>query len=217
MPAIHTEDYLVTSDPRINLPPLEYLTAGPVREAAENFLRLFQARAEARQAVDRAERAVLDAQSADEQELADALLDGGREPKTRTRTAKAEAALADAKARWQAHRAAVSMAHTRLRDAVVASRDEWLEGVAADQANAARRYEQAAAELSRAHRDLVNFGGVAAMLRNHPESLTIGTYRPSVQLSLVADPLVEALAVVRADERASALVPAEDDAPEIAV
>ena len=60
------------------------------------------------------------------------LATGGKEPKARTRTAKAETALADARARWQAHRSAVSTAHARLRDAVVTNRDEWLESVATD-------------------------------------------------------------------------------------
>ena len=210
MPAIFETDRVTTSTPRVALPAMEYLP-GPVRESAESYMALHNRHREAVQLVDRAQQAIRDAEAADEIALAAALVDGTREPKPRARAERAEAALADAKARRAAFERAVQLAHQRLREVVVEHAPEWLASVDANMADAVARLEQAAADWSRAHRDAVNGGAIISMLHGSPESLTLGNYRPAVQLSIAAAPLTEALAAVKADQAANAPAPADTD------
>lgn len=214
MPPIHTDDYLRTAQPNVTLP-LAHLTSPDVRDAAENFRRLFADRAEARGAVDRARRAVLDAQTADERALADALLTGGREPEPRAATVKAEAALADAKARFTALGRAVELAHTRLRDAVVEHAPTWAAQVDAEHREAVVRYEKAVADLSAAHRDLVATGDLLGMLVDNPGGLVVRPYRPGARLGIAASAVGDALADVR--ERGPVVEPAETEPETVAV
>jgi hypothetical protein len=198
---------IYTSEPRVNLPPLDSMTVPEVRQAAETYVRLYAARGEQQQAVEQAKRAVWDGQAADERALAQAMVDGTREPKARALTKAPELVLAETDARWKATQQAVRLAHSRLADAVDAHAAAWSAQVAAEHADALDRYTRAAGELSTAARDLTRTGEVLDMLRGNPRSLTVGTYRPAPRLSY-AEPLVaEAVADVLAHEAANAPTP----------
>lgn len=199
MPAIHTEDFLSSSVfHRVHLPPLDYMTVPEIRQAAEQFFRLYRQTLDHHQhGVGRAERAVRDAEKADKDALAEALLTGGTEPKARAATVKAETALADAKARQSALRSALATAYQRLHDVVVAHAPEWAAVVAAESREAQARMEKAAAEFRAAHRDLVATGGLLAMLVEDPGGLNVRPYVPAARLSLAADAISAAVADVR--------------------
>jgi hypothetical protein len=198
-----------TAQPRVSLPAAEYVTIPEVRQALDTFLRVYADRADARRAVDRARRAVLDAETGDARALADAMLDGSREPQPRAATVQAQTALADAKARFTALSRAVELAHTRLRDAVIEHAPAWAAQVDAEHRDALYRYASASVELDRARRDLVATGGVLAMLVENPGGLVVRPYRPGARLGIASSAVADALADVR--ERGPVLPVAETE------
>lgn len=189
---------LQTQDPmKVTLPTLDHISSPEVHAAAEHYFDLHDKFGAQVTAVSRAERALYDAQTADETALAAALEEGKPATNPRARAKKAQSALDDATVIRDAYRKAVIIAYGRLVEAVTDHGPAWAVQVRAEHQDALDRYGEHLAGLRAAGTDLLATGALLSMLGS-PGAVTNSGYRPEVHLSIASSAAAEALSVVTA-------------------
>lgn len=187
-----------TSTPRVNLPDASYLRVPEVREALDNYLRVYRERNEARTRLTAAETAHHNAEASDRSELAEVIVAGGNVGAVKSSKERAAEELDRARAELEAYVQAVGLAHGRLIEAVDAHRAELVADLAERHRAAAVSFARHAAGIVADGAELNATGELLAMLEETPRSLSVRSWRPGAKVSIAASALAEALPVVQA-------------------
>lgn len=187
-----------TSTPRVNLPDASYLRVPEVREALDNYLRVYRERNEARTRLTAAETAHHNAEASDRSELAEVIVAGGNVGAVKSSKERAAEELDRAKGELEAYVQAVGIAHARLIDAVDVHRAELVADLAERHRAAAVSYGRHVAGITADGEELRATGELLAMLEETPRSLSVRAWKPGAKVSIAATALAEAAVVARA-------------------
>lgn len=197
LPVDETEP-VTLGDPRVQLPPLGYVTVPEVRAALLNLIRLDGQRSEAMARVGRAKQAEGAAGSADQTAMARALVAGQDTSKLPSAVTRAREEREAAESLRGAYNEAVRLAYSEAQSLAAERSTEWAASCAVTHAEALAAYEQGAAMMRDAVPVLTATGSLAGMLTNTPGALVAPPWKPGAVMSIAADAIDAALPVVRA-------------------